>query len=206
MMEAFLRDHMPLATPKLYFDKFLKQEVVGSRQLALATGHRHSNIIAAIRKVKADCPHLRGQFREWNDNPNPEGKARPRAVMTREGLIAVFARLRPVLRGITMNVVLTEYLTLFEGQPQAEPAPDSEIRPPPDTPDLFKPGEPQPPSWQINAALAVLARTTAPAEAKATLKKWNTDRLDSLHALMSASGASWDQIGPIYGTEDPGKA
>jgi hypothetical protein len=189
----------------VFFERKHKRWVVRSRDLAVHTAHEHFNILGAVRVAEAEMTAVGlrstviwGQYLARNRRWNPACQI-PLEVLRR-------IRLHNVPGCRRVQQVLAQYVRLLEErEPPAEPAPDSEIRPPePEPAGLFDavepPGDPAA-SWEINAAVALLTkRTGLPRFIAEDLDGWNTARC----AALWAASRSWDEVGAIYATKAPG--
>lgn len=190
--------------PKIGFHKASQRFVVNSRGLALCIAHKHFNITATARLVQQTRPDLAGEF-FWDKYHAQTGRWLPCVYLARNALIAMFGRLHNVPGCRDIDAVLRRYLVLLdEAEAPAEPAPDTEIRPPErETADLFTPPEPvedPAPSWEINAAIRLLRRrTTLPRYLGDDLDGWNLSRCKA----AAERTKDIDEIAAIYATSKP---
>jgi hypothetical protein len=94
--------------------------------------------------------------------------------------------------------LLAEHTKEIAALVAAEPAPDSEIRPPdPEPADTLEPFRPE--SWEINYAIKVLERSDMPEHLVRVNQAWNEKRKEAL----LAEAKSWIEAEDLYATEKP---
>jgi hypothetical protein len=135
--------------PRVYYSKAQGRFVTRSEELAVGIAHEHYQVVEAIRKVEHTIPVLASEF-VWSSYINKAGREHPCASLSRNGIQAVFNHLRPISSCRDPRAVLDRILKLFDDREvertrrqapsqNAEPAPDTEIRPPdPEPADLFQ--------------------------------------------------------------------
>lgn len=135
--------------PKVYYSKPQGRLVVRSQELAAGIAHEHYLVVEAIRKIERTIPVLAGEF-VWSTYINKAGREHVCASLSRVGVQAVFNHLRPITACRDPHVIRDRVLKLFDDREtererrltalqNAEPAPDTEIRPPdPEPADLFQ--------------------------------------------------------------------
>jgi hypothetical protein len=192
------------AVPKIGFWKPAKRFVVNSRGLALCIAHEHFNVTATARIVQKEHPGVANEF-WWDEYYAKTGRWLPCVYIGRKGLIAIFNRFHNVPACRDIKSVLKRYLVLLdEAEGPAESAPDSEIKPPKHEPanlfDLPEPVENPAESWEINAAIRLLAKRTAlPRYLRDDIEGWNFSRCKALAERVK----DIDRISAIYATSKP---
>lgn len=176
--------------------------MVSSRELARATAHKPSNIARAARVAERELG-LTGSLVWAEYVSNNQNKRRvpycwiPRAVLGQ-------MRLHNVTGCWHVREIVAEYLRLIDAREErpAEPAPDSEIRPPDPEPALTL--EPVPPwqvSWRITEAIDLVAKAGAPAAVVGELKSWNDERR---WRELQCRAKSWADVGRLF-SEQPAR-
>jgi hypothetical protein len=190
--------------PKIGFHKATKRHVVHSVNLGRCIAHRHFNVTGTARLVEQTRPDLSAEF-IWDRYYAKTGRWLPCVYIGRAGLLAMFERFHNVPDCRDIYAVLRRYLTLFDqAEAPAQPAPDEQIRPPIAEPaNLFDPPEPEgepAESWEINAAVHLLAKhTTLPRYLRDDMEGWNLSRCKSL----AEKTRDFDRISAIYARTKP---
>jgi hypothetical protein len=194
----------------VFFERKHKRWVVRSRDLAVHTAHEHFNILGAVRVAEAEMaaaglrsPVIWGQYLARNRRWNPACQI-PLEVLRR-------IRLHNVPGCRRVPEVLAEYVRLLEEREMpAEPAPDSEIRPPdPEPAETLEPaidtaaelGRRLSGSWLINSAVERLVHADEMSDRlRDDLKRWNSERCRLLYEWVLARRGSWAEANQIFTT------
>jgi len=203
---------------KIRYSRQINRCVVSTRELAPIIAHSHPNLTQAVRRLLDRRPELVGEFLVGQYVAANRQRYTCYEVAA-GGLAGLAERLHNVpgcndvrarLDNIRVGLMVMDE-QMARGEPGPEevspdseamtlPAPDSEIRPPePEPPETLQPveqaatqaePEPEPPSWEINAAIETLKRARAPVEGLGIIGAWNDQRCAALVA--------W-----VYGTKAP---
>jgi hypothetical protein len=198
---------------------------VPSRELARATAHEHGNILGAVRLAEQEIGPGGEVF--WSEyiSRNSNSRVYPCCYITREVMAQI--RLHNVPGCSTVREVIDEYLRMLDEKEAeqaaarkswddrfreiAEPAPDSEIRPPdPEPHNVFElvpkqrgdavPEDDPRQSWLINAATEALIKVTMPDVLRSEIVSWNADRCNALFKVLVQRGTPATEAAQVFST------
>lgn len=214
--KAMLAAAIGAVTPAVFPHKTSGRWTVASRELAALTAHLHSNILGAVRLAEqglAESGSSGGVF--WSQYySRKSGRWFPCCHITREVMAQIRLHNVPGCRNV--RGVLDEYIRLLDERENprhddvaalvaAEPAPDSEIRPPdPEPAETLETVPPLPAekvtahlsmSWLIDQAVARNALVDMPERLLADLIDWNKQRRQQLFLSLFKPGGA-EQAAP----------
>jgi hypothetical protein len=192
-----------------HYSPAIERHVVSSVDLGRCIAHEHFNVTGAVDRVLLAESSLAREV-VWSTYQTAAGRQHRCCWLSSQMMMAVAARFHNVpgcgdVRARCMAISQALAQADRQRQAAAEPAPDSEIRPPePEPADLFAAVDAGPDaaeSWEINAAVLLLTkRGGLPRFIADDLNGWNAARCD----LLRERAKSWDEVGRIYDTRGPG--
>jgi hypothetical protein len=223
-LETKLAVAIGAVVPAVFLHENSGRWTVASRELAALTAHDHGNIMSAVRLAVEELEE-RGASGEvfWSVYfCRRNGRHFPCCRITREVMAQI--RLHNVPGCRTVRDVVAEYIRLLDEKEaerlepaeteifDAEPAPDSEIRPPDPEPDnVFElvpkqrvdaAGQEDDPrySWLTNAAVESMIKREMPESLRAEIVAWNGQRCLALFTMLVQRGTPATEAAQVFST------